>query len=417
MRLVLPARAISFFGDSLALVVLSLQVAKSDQPMLMTVLFIAFSLPLFALAPIAGRIVDEHDSRQLLVAAGAVQVIASLGLVWGPNFATIVVFVLLLQVGQSITGPTWAAVVPRIVGDALVGNAVGLQQSLSALAGLAGAAVGGVLFDVLGYHVTLLIDTTTFALLVVVGAAVRTRRGRRYDDRANSDADHTARDRDVRLTGRQYIFTDGLLKLLVPALWLFIVALEATNVVEIFLITDDLGASATVYGVTMAAMMLGQIVGPVLAGRIAADVRRVVWTGACAGALGVLVTTIGLSPSVWLVIPLTTVCGVAGGALNALIFTLVVTRSPEHMRGRVLATLNGTARGFSVLAMVLGGLSGQWLGARATFVVCGVLALLVAGLVVRSKAGLAEEQVLETVLVNESGDGSAASTTMAVPAP
>ncbi|MEJ7774680.1 MAG: hypothetical protein WKF72_07685, partial [Nocardioidaceae bacterium] len=71
MRLVLPARALSFFGDSIAFVVLSLRISESEQPALMTLLFIAFALPLFALSGVAGRLVDEHDSRRLLVGAGA----------------------------------------------------------------------------------------------------------------------------------------------------------------------------------------------------------------------------------------------------------------------------------------------------------------------------------------------------------
>lgn len=388
MRVVLPARAVSYFGDSVAFVVLSLEIAKSDRPALMTLLFVAFSLPLFALSSVAGRLVDEHDSRHLLVAAGSVQVVASLGLVWGPNVWAIVGFVLLLQVGQSVTGPTWASLVPRIVGEGQVGKAIGLQQSLSSLAGLGGAAVGGVLYAALGYHATLLVDTTTFAVLVVAGAVVRTRRGRRYDTERGL-GDEAARLVDASVSGRSAIFGDSLLRLLVPALWLFIVVLEATNVVEVFLVTGDLHASASLYGLVMAAMMLGQIVGPVLAGRVSEDLGRVSWAGYSAAAIGVLVAVIGVSPTIWLVLPLFVVTGVAAGALNALVSTMIVTRPPEHLRGRVLATLNGTARGFSVLAMVLGGVAGQFLGARTTFVVCGVLGVLTAVVLFRSRRGLA----------------------------
>ena len=394
LRLVLPARAVSFFGDSLAFVVLSLQIAKSDRPFLMTLYFVAFSLPLFAMATLARRIVDEHDSRHLLVVAGGLQVVASAGLVWGPNVWAILGFVALLQVGQSITAPTWGAVVPRIVGDELVGKAVGLQQSLSSLAGLAGAAVGGVLFGLLGYHVTLMLDTVTFVLLVVVGALVRTRRGRRYDVVNGVESDE-GRERDRAVSGRGYIVGETLLRLLVPALCIFILGAEATNVVEVFLVTGTLGASSAMYGAVMASFMLGQIVGPMVAGRVSLEAHRVVWTGVCAVVIGVLVVAIGMSPSVWATLPMFAGAGVAGGALNALISTLIVTRTPEHLRGRVLATLSGWARGCSVLAMVLGGLAGQLLGARMTYVVCGLLSVVVAGLVFRARRGAAVPLVVE----------------------
>jgi MFS family permease len=388
MRLVIPARAVSFFGDSLALVVLSLEIARTDRPILMTLLLVAFSLPMFLLAPVAGRLVDEHDSRTLLVAAGALQVVASLGLVWRPNPVALLGFVLLLQAGQSVTAPTWGAVVPRIVGDELVGKAVGIQQSLSALAGLGGAAAGGLLYAAVGYHASLLIDTCTFALLAVVGALVRTRRGRRYDADTSSSPVATAGE-EASISGRSVIAGDPLLRLLVPALYLVVLALEAPNVVEVFLITDDLGASAAVYGLVTAAFLLGEIVGPLLAARISAEASRLVAAAASAGVVGALIIAIGLSPSVWIVLVLFAACGVAGGMLNALIGTLVVTRTPDHVRGRVLATVGGTARGFAVLAMAIGGLGGQFLGARATFVICGALGVLAAAMVLRSHRGLA----------------------------
>lgn len=354
---------------------------------MMTLFFIAFSLPLFALSSVTGRIVDEHDSRHLLVAAGSLQVVASCGLVWGPNVWAILGFILLLQAGQSVTNPTWAAVVPRIVGDDRVGKVIGIQQSLSSLAGLAGAAVGGVLYSGIGYHATLLLDTSTFALLVLTGAVVRTRRGRRYD--AGLDlGDEQCREDDALVSGWAYIFSDALLRLLVPALWLFIMVLEATNVVEVFLVTGDLGASAALYGLAMAATMLGRIVGPLLASQVRHNFPRLTWSSVSAATIAGLVVVIGLSPNVWVALPLFAAAGLAAGAFTSLIGTLVVTRPPDHIRGRVLATLNGTGSGFSVLAMVLGGLAGQILGARATFVVCGLLGVLAAVVVYRSRRGL-----------------------------
>ena len=388
MRLVVPARALSFFGDSIAMVVLALKIAESEQPIRMTVYLIAFSLPMFALAPLAGRLVDEHDSRRLLVGAGSLQVFASLGLVLAPNFAVLIACVLLLQAGQSITAPSWQALVPRIVGDALIGKAIGLQQSLAGLAGLGGAAAAGVMYDVVGYRGTLIIDTSTFAVLAVVGALVKTRRGRRFDVLSADPTVADPRLADDR-SGWQFISAEPLLRLLVPALWLFVLSVEATNVVEVFLMRDDIGASAAAYGLVMAAYMTGSIVGPLVAGRIDGDRARVTWSAVAAAVIGVLLVVIGVSSSVVVVMALFAVVGVAGGGLNALLGALLVTRSPDHVRGRVLATLSGTTRGFAVVAMVLGGVSGQLVGARATFVICGALAGLVALVVLQTRRAAA----------------------------
>jgi MFS family permease len=388
MRLVLPARALSFLGDSLAFVLISLQLAKSDDPAVMAAYFIAFSLPLFVMSPVAGRVIDEFDSRLVLAVAGVVQVVASLGLVWGPSIPAILGFVVLLQVGQAFTGPSWAALVPRIVGDELVGKAIGLQQSLAGLAGLAGAALGGVLYDVLGYHETMLLDTVTFGGLVLTALMVQTRRGRRFDVTSGNAAAHDST-RDTSISaGLRFIRHNSLLRLLIPALMLFIVSAEAANVVEVFLITDDLGATAATYGLAMAALMVGQIIGPLLAGRVSTDERRISSTAAAAGGIGAALVAVGLAPNAWVTLPLFVICGVCGGALNTHIPTLTVKRTPELIRGRVLSLMMGGSRGFSVLAMVLGGVAGQFLGARGTFVVCGGLSLAVALVVLRSRRGL-----------------------------
>jgi MFS family permease len=387
MWLVIPARALSYLGDAVALVLLLLKVGELQRPILITVLLAAFSLPLFAMAPIAGRIADEFDSRHVLVVAGSVQAAASLGLALSGSFAAMVGCVLLLQTAQSMSGPAWTALVPRIVGPALVGRAVGLQQSLAGVSGLAGAAIGGVLYDLVGYTETMLIDTATFVVLVIAGALVRTRRGRRHDARTQpADGHHADGTRAVTATGGLSIVRgDDLLRVVVPALCLFVLSIEAINVVEVFLVRDDLSGTATDYGLISAAFMLGQIAGPLVAGRARDDRARVVGTTAAASLIGVAIAAIGLSPTLWIVYPLYAIAGVGGGAINGYLSTLVLTRSAERERGRVMAVLVGGTHGCSVLSMVLGGLVGQLLGARTTFVICGALSGLVALIVLRAR--------------------------------
>jgi MFS family permease len=385
MRLVVPARALSFLGDSVTFVVLLLKVSEDGQPIRLTVLLAAFSLPLFVMTPIAGRIVDEFDSRYVLVAAGTVQAGASLAMALSPTFIGLVSAMLVLQTAESITAPAWSALVPRIVGEQLIGKAVGIQQSLAGLTGLAGAAIGGILYDRIGFTRTVLIDTVTFAALVLVAAGVRTRRGRRYDARAQGSGLAEIDASAVRAEGGIAIVrADAVLRVVIPALCLFVLGIESINVVEVFLVRGDLGGSATDYGLISAAWMLGQAIGPMLAARVADDRGRISVTAGSAVAIGLLVALIGLSPTLWPIYPLYATAGLGAGALNGCLSTLVVTRSAEAVRGRVIAVLVGATRGCSAVGMVLGGVLGELLGARTTFVICGALSGLVALLVLRA---------------------------------
>ncbi len=90
-----------------------------------------------------------------------------------------------------------------------------------------------------------------------------------------------------------------------------------------------------------------------------------------------------ISPSAWVVAGLLAVSGVLMGAFNALIVAVILVRPPDAMRGRVMATVNGTMRGFAIIALALGGLLVQFAGARIAFAVIGVLLAAAAALIRR----------------------------------
>src|SRR4029078_13015575 len=73
LRLMIPARAISAFGDDMALLVLTLRVYSSGRgPWSITILLLCATIPVVVLAPVAGRLVDTIPFRTL----------ASLAAVW-----------------------------------------------------------------------------------------------------------------------------------------------------------------------------------------------------------------------------------------------------------------------------------------------------------------------------------------------
>ncbi|TCC21136.1 MFS transporter [Kribbella speibonae] len=380
IRLVLPARALSYAGDSIAMIALMLRVSDGHGPAAVTALLLAFAVPTVAMIPFAGRIVDGFDSRTVLVWSGLLQVVAGVGLAFVHDLVNTLALVCVLQIGQAVAGPAWGALIPRIVGEELVGRATGTSQALIGVAMLAGSAAGGVLVGWVGSRGALLVDAGTFLALVVVAQLVRTRR------RPEPGA---ARERGAVSAGLRAVFGDDILRILVPALWLFVVAGEAVNVVEVFLITGELGLGPGLYGVAGAATGAGAIFGAWYSGRLNGDHARAVGVVVGMAAIGGSSVLMGLAGNlVTLLIGATTI-GVGSGMLNAAANALVVTRSAEAVRGRVIAALNGTVRSFSILAMLLGGLAGALLGPRGTFVTCGVAcvaaAVVLGALVTRSK--------------------------------
>ncbi|MFF0265361.1 MFS transporter [Kribbella sp. NPDC004536] len=388
IRLVLPARALSYTGDAIAMIALMLRVSDGHGPAAVTALLLAFAVPTVAMIPFAGRIVDGYDSRTVLVWSGLLQVAAGAGVAFVHDLVPTLALVCVLQLGQAVGGPAWGALIPRIVGEELVGRTTGTSQALIGVATLAGSAAGGVLVGSVGSRGALLVDASTFLVLVFVARLVRTRR------RPEPGSD-TAK--GGVLAGLRAIFGDNLLRILVPALWLFVVVGEAVNVVEVYLITGELGLGPALYGAAGAATGLGAIAGSAFTARLHTDQARSRAVIAGMAAIGGSCVLMGLAGNIVTLMIAATTIGVGSGMLNAATSSLVVTRAAEAVRGRVIAALNGTVRTFSVLALLLGGAAGTLLGPRGTFVTCGIacaVAATVAGvLVVRTK-----DSELEAVL-------------------
>ncbi|MEO7069270.1 MAG: MFS transporter [Nostocoides sp.] len=400
-RIAIVSRAVSQVGDAMTLIALSVLIATTGRPLDLTVLLVAFALPVVALTSYVGRLVDARDSRLLLTVAGLVQVVGSAGLLVSTQLPWQVGCILLVQSGQAVSGPAWGALLPRIVGEERLTKAIGLQQALGSGAWLAGTALGGLAYAAVGFRGVVLVDTLTFAALVIAARLVRTRRApadtcAEILPKSRTDAGPRAeilpKSRADRLeSGWRILRRDRVSTLLVVGLVVFVMALEGTNVVESFLVIDVLGAGPAAYGLVGLTLGVGVTLGSMLSGRVEGDRRRIVVLAGAALGMGLTIGGAGLVPAVGWLFPLFFVAGIGNGFLNSLGFGLVVGRTADAARGRVLATVMGATRAGSVISLLAAGVAGGLVGPRPVFVVGGVLAMGTAGLVLRARGAVHAE--------------------------
>jgi MFS family permease len=260
------------------------------------------------------------------------------------------------------------ALVPEIAEPDEVGHAMGASQSLSTLAAVAAPALAGVLAGTFGYGAPLLVDAATFGTLAAAALAIRATR-RHAPAAATGPEEQPAA---FSLRG------DAILWPLLLGVCALVLVGESTNVVEVFLLRGTLGAGTVVFGLVAAVLAAGVVAGSLVAGRTAPDPVRAVRTAVAALVLGIMLAIAGLAPAVWVFAVAWALVGVANGVANVDATTLLLGRTPEFCRGRVLATVNAMVRGSSVAAMLLGGLGGTLLGPRATFVAAGALMAIAA---------------------------------------
>jgi MFS family permease len=381
LTVALAGRMISTFGDEVALVALILRLqGDGAQPWEVGLLLGAGVIPLLLLARPVGRMVDTHDSRRLLVGAGLAETACTVPLIFLHSVLPIVLLAAALGAAASVSAATWSALVPRMVGEDHIAGAVSAQQALNALAMVGAPAVGGLLAGAFGSGVPLTIDVATFVAVTLAAVAVRTRRL----PAARPGTHEAARLR----SGFAIVRADPVLAPLVTGAALVVLLVGMVDVVLVFLIRQTLKAGAVWFGVAGAAWMAGMVVGSVVAGRIGTDRSR-----GRATILGMVVACAALAPfavvtDVWMLLPLSVIGGFGNGYAVTCLSALLLSRTPEHERGRVSAAANAVFNGAQGVSLLVGGAVAAVLSPRAVYAVAGLLgvaAAVVVGIVYSSR--------------------------------
>jgi MFS family permease len=369
LLIALAGRLTSTFGDEVALVALTLRLqADGARPYEVALLLAAGTVPLLLLARYVGRLVDRQDSRRLLVAAGLAAVATTAPLVVLHSVAAIVILVAVLGASQLLSATTWSALIPRVVGEDHVAEAISAMQSLNALVMVAAPAVGGVLAAAFGTGVPLALDLATFIALTAAAALVRTRR-RPEPMRPDGPAEQSH-------GGFTLLLRDQVLAPLTIGVALVVLLVGMVDVVLVFLVRDTLHASAAWYGAAQAAWMTGMVVGALGGGRLRTEAGRTWVTLGGVGVVCAALAPFAVAPSVWILMPLSILGGIANGYATVCFSTLLVTRTPEANRGRVNAAINAILGGAQGLSLLAGGALAVVLSPRAIYGVAGALGVM-----------------------------------------
>jgi MFS family permease len=384
----LVGRTVSTFGDGVALIALTLRLQADGAPPWQVALLLGGGGAQLLLVRPIGRLADTYDSRRLLVAGGLTEVAATIPLVFVHSFVLILPLITVLGTATLLTAATWSALIPRMVGEDHLAEAVSAQQSLSVLALVGAPAVGGLLAGAFGTGVPVALDVATYVAVTLAAVLVRTRRA----PEQIPDAEGPSRLR----SGFVILRADSILAPLLAGVAVVVLLVGMGDVVLVYLVRETLHAGGVWYGVTEASWMAGMVAGSLGAGRVETERGRIRATVggaalACAGVAGFAV-----APAVGILIPFSVLGGVGNGYAGACLSTLLLARTPDSARGRVSAAANAVLGGAQGASLMLGALAAVVLSPRAIYAVAGLLGLSAA--VVLAVGGRMAQKKREVVL-------------------
>jgi len=327
----------------------------------------------------AGHIADLYDRRKIMMVTQALYVAASILLAFGFHSVPAIYGCLLLTaIARTFQGPARGAILPQIVPNETLGNAITWNSSAQEIANVSGPALAGLLLATSGSRIVYALQSV-FAILTLIF----------YSRIASRTATEAAAPRDMKslLQGIRFVFDNKLILSAVSLDMFGVLFGGATALLPIFAV-DILHGGASALGLLRAAPS----VGAVLMALSLAHSRRIeragmalIFTVAGFGAATVL---FGLSRNLWLSLGALVAVGAFDNVSVVLRHSLVQTKTPDYVRGRVLAVnnifiscsnqLGAVESGWT--AALMGAAPSVWAGGVATIAVVAVCAALSAPL-------------------------------------
>jgi MFS family permease len=369
-RLLFAASTGSYLGDGVLLAADPLLARRlSDDPLAVSSVTVAATLPwlLFGLA--AGAIVDRTDRRRAMVRTDVARcvglvlfaLVVSAG---SPSLAAVAAIVFLVGAAETIFDTAAQAVLPTLVATGQLERANGrLFGAQTATNGFVGPPLGALLFAA-GTALPFAVDAATFGLSAVLLVGLP----RPGSDRlATSTSKGTTLRHDVR-EGLAWLWRHDGVRAFAVGAGVVNLAHTAAMGVAVLLVRDELGGSELAFGLTLAGAATGGVAGSLLAASIVECVgrRRAVLGAVVAFALSLLCT--GLAPNVVAAGLGLAAFGLAGEVWNVVAVSYRQARVPDHLLGRVMATYRVIAYGAMPVGAGIGGVIAAIAGVRATFV-------------------------------------------------
>jgi MFS family permease len=368
-------QAVSTVGDFVFDTTLMIWVAKvllansRWAPAAVSGLMLCALIAIMVVGPAAGVLVDRWSRRRTMLGSEVIRGVL-LGVL---TLATLVprddlpvgvwlamlyaVVFVVNSAGQFFNPARFATIGDIVPGEADRAKAFGLGQATTATAAIIGPPLAAPLLFSVGIQWALLVNAVSYGVSFL---AVRSVRFPASD--ITSNAERPTADTAPKPAWRTE-FVAGLKmfignRFLVALLSIAVVAQLGTgaiNALNVFFLTDNLHAAATLLGVLSMAFGLGSIVGALLAGRIVRLIkaRNVVWLGMIAG--GVLLGAYARQSRFIPALVLTFLFMIPVTALNTGLSPLLLAATPKAFMGRMMAVFNPVNMAASAISVVVAG--------------------------------------------------------------
>ena len=310
--------------------------------------------PFLLFALFAGHVADRYDRRRTMIIMQVLFLAASVPLASGLGSVPVIYACLFLTAfGRAFQWPARQSLLPHVVPIEALGNAITWNSSVQEISSVSGPAIAGILLATAGSRTVYLIQTICACLTLVCYL------GLRY--RSQPVIDAPAPTGKSLLEGMEFVRKNKLI-LSAISLDLFAVLFGGATALLPIYASDILHAGASGLGWLRAAPSVGSVtMALVLAHSPRIHRAGIILLWAVAG-FGAATIVFGLSHSLLLSLAMLVLVGACDNISVVLRQSLIHTKTPDYVKGRVLAFSSIFISSSNQFGAVESGWTAAWFG-------------------------------------------------------
>ena len=345
-------------GDGLAMVALASRVYQSSHASwAVASVFLAITVPITALAPVAGVLLDRFPVRPVLITASVAQTLVALALTRFTGTGATLGLAIGFGLCAAVLQPGLGVIVPQLAGGSGVIRANGYLQAATWGGFTVGPLLAGGLIAAGGTGLALGAVAVMYGLGAAgLGALRLSPAAAASPDPAAGAGAAAAGERGARQfsAGLRFLRADREAGLLVLVVSIMVTFANMASVAEVSFAEGVLRSGPTGYSLLVAGWTAGMLAGTLAGGRLP---RRRLALGVLLGSLitGVGVALAAGAVTLWQAAAAYGIGGVANGLEVVATRSFLNHRAPAAISGRVFAMYSGLLFGAASLGMAAAG--------------------------------------------------------------
>jgi MFS family permease len=381
VRLLWIAQIVSTFGDFMALFTVLSDVAfrLKATPAQLTLISVAFLIPLALLGPVAGVFVDRWDAKRTMISSDLIRAALALGLVFASSLSQIYVILFTLSAVSTFFIPaqtiTIRSITPR---EGLMAANALMTQALTVLR-IISPAIAGAMVNWVGAKPAYYFDGASFIFSASMIAAIAIKRAAVAEESsAPSESGKLNSILNDLMAGARFIFTHATVSFVMLAMAAGMFALSCFAPLIAIYVRDMLKSTEFQFGVINSMIGVGMVFATQFITRFAKNRSK---------SLLVVAGLFGMGVAVMVMVSIGHVAVAAIGAFGigfGAIFIVVPTQTlmqqetPIELVGRVSSSFMSVLSISQLLGLIISGSLTQRMGIRNLFFASAAMLVLFA---------------------------------------